>query len=152
MVRSKLNMSGVGCMVRFPYGQEEVVSRGPHMGGWGSPSAQVSTGPDSGHMGPPPIQTDGHNWKHSSRVRTGCFCGSGVGYLWGGYTLPPQIPTRLEALSRWIPYLFPRKDMGPGTRDTYPPPPALWTHKHLWKHYLPAASLAGGKNVYDVLK
>ena len=48
-------------MVRFLYGQEEVVSRGPHMGGWGPPSAQVSTGPDSGHMGPPLIQTDGHN-------------------------------------------------------------------------------------------
>ena len=37
----------------------------------------------------------------------------------------------------------PLRQRPPGPR---PRPPHLWTNKHLWKHYLPATSFAGGKN------
>ena len=43
---------------------------------------------------------------------------------------------------------------GPGTRHTHPKkgtetrhtPPPPWTERHLWKHYLPSTTVAGGKN------
>ena len=46
-------------------------------------------------------------------------------------------------------------EKGPRTRQTYPPPkvagtrhtnPLLWTDRHLWKHYLPTTTVAGGNN------
>ena len=47
---------------------------------------------------------------------------------------------------------------GYGTRDNTPPertwttdtPPPPQTDRHLWKHYLPATSLAGGNNMIEI--
>ena len=70
--------------------------------------------------------------KHSSRMRTTHFGGhhwmsASWGVPSGGVS---SIPT-------------PRRDLGPGISSV-----DRITDRHLWKHYLPATSLAGGK--YDV--
>ena len=81
--------------------------------------------------------------KHSRRMRTARFCSSGkIGYPRGIpypqkeyktiYTLPPQKGHEIgDQEGTWL--------------QIYPIRP-LWTDKHLWKHYLPTTSLAGGKN------
>ena len=65
------------------------MSGGTHMGGWRSPSVQVSTGPDSGHMGSP----SNRQMDTTESIPVGCvppaFVVLGVEYLWGGYTLHP---------------------------------------------------------------
>ena len=52
----------------------------------------------------------------------------------GGHIHPHPFPTPWTSLA-------PRKVMRPGIHT-----PPLWTDRHLWKHYLPATTVAGGKN------
>ena len=56
-----------------------------------------------------------------------------------GGTHPLDIPTGGTWDQR-----YPTPWKGYGIRDTHPP---LWPERHLWKHYLPTASLVQGKTV-----
>ena len=79
--------------------------------------------------------------KHSSRMRTGRFCGSGgmvLGVLSGGYCLGCMVPG------------YGPRGYSPGGYGWWgltwegTTRPAPWTDRHLWKHYLPATSFADG--------
>ena len=54
----------------------------------------------------------------------------------------PEVPSSGSNMGSEMPYPPPPPGKEHGTRDILPP---LWTDKHLWKHYLPATSLAGCK-------
>ena len=74
-------------------------------------------------------------------IPVGCLPPAGWLYPPFGHTHPPPERTWDQR------YPAPRK--GHGTRDTLHPLP--WTDKHLWKHYLPATSLACVKNYFTKL-
>ena len=106
--------------------------------------------------------------KHSSRMRTTSLrivcvvVATTRCHYWGGYTyLTPAIPTP-SAIAPWhtcspqhthptpqknlepdIP-TYPQK--APGTMHTLPHPKQ--NDRHLWKHYLPTTSLAGGNYIH----
>ena len=73
-------------------------------------------------------------------------------YLGGGGWVPTPGHAHSGGMSThpWIPGY---SQKGPGTRDARPhirdmgpEIPPLWTDRHLWKHYLPVTSFAGGND------
>ena len=113
----------------------------------------------------PTTRFSGHHWMSAPGVylQEGCTfqrgrCTLQGVYLSGGCTHPPQKRTWDQTRHTHAP----KRDLGPRhsqpQKDPWssiptlprmdPPPPPRQNDRHLWKHYLPPTSLAGGNYQY----